>query len=47
MQEAKDPSMYLMVDDTEHSRWSLHTVVCLGFQMYTFLNVRVCEFMCG
>lgn len=37
----------LMMDDAEHSEWSLQIVVCLRVQMYTFLNVRVCEFMCG
>lgn len=38
-------SYVLTVDDTEHSSWSLQIVVCLGVQMYTFLNVGVCEFM--
>lgn len=43
--QSEGSSYVLTVDDTEHSGWSLQFVVCLSVQMYTFLNVGVCELM--
>lgn len=32
-------------DNMEHSSWGLRIMVCLGVEMYKFLNVGVCVFM--